>query len=337
MSHIEPPKRVFPDGTPSPRYQILALSGGGFRGLFTAHILAELEKQSGKPLAESFDLIAGTSIGGILACGLSAKVPAETMAREFALAGQIIFPSKVFKRVRRVFAGAYDSEPLRSAITRIIGEVVANTLFSEMDGAIAVTAVNQTAWGPAIFRSKGLAGSKSDSLKTIDIAMATSAAPTYFHPQLLHHSNYVDGGLVANAPELVALIEAMKCSPLGIHEIHVLSIGTAGQRNGDQVRSLGNPGILGWLSKRNLVDLTLSANERLSIDQMKELLRDRYLRIDITPSDDQSQVIGIDKADGKAIATLTHLASEAIKGARTKNNAKLREFLSHQTDARMNK
>ena len=53
-------------------FQILSLSGGGFLGLYTAAMLAELEERSGKPLNQCFDLIAGTSIGGIIALGLAA-------------------------------------------------------------------------------------------------------------------------------------------------------------------------------------------------------------------------------------------------------------------------
>ncbi|WP_457833194.1 patatin-like phospholipase family protein, partial [Staphylococcus aureus] len=73
------------------RFQILALSGGGYRGLFTAKVLADLEQEIGGPIAAKFDLIAGTSIGGILALAVAMEVPAEQMVSLFEKHGEKIF------------------------------------------------------------------------------------------------------------------------------------------------------------------------------------------------------------------------------------------------------
>jgi patatin-like phospholipase/acyl hydrolase len=73
------------------RFQVLALSGGGYRGLYTAKILADLEEDIGGPIARRFDLIAGTSIGGILALAIAMEIPAEQMVKLFEQHGQEIF------------------------------------------------------------------------------------------------------------------------------------------------------------------------------------------------------------------------------------------------------
>lgn len=74
----------------------LALSGGGYKGLFSAHILVELEKQFGCPIAQKFDLIAGTSIGGIIALALALEIPAEDIEKMFLENGKIIFKKRFF-------------------------------------------------------------------------------------------------------------------------------------------------------------------------------------------------------------------------------------------------
>lgn len=87
-----------------PPFQILCLSGGGYRGLYTATLLEELEKEAQNPLAEVFDLIAGTSIGGILAIGLAAGVPAATLRKAFEDHGGEIFPRFYKIRGHNVFS-----------------------------------------------------------------------------------------------------------------------------------------------------------------------------------------------------------------------------------------
>jgi patatin-like phospholipase/acyl hydrolase len=74
-----------------PTYHVLALSGGGYRGLYTATVLAELETALGRPIASHFDLICGTSAGGMLALGLAAEIPAHELKALFEEQGSRIF------------------------------------------------------------------------------------------------------------------------------------------------------------------------------------------------------------------------------------------------------
>ena len=110
-------------------FQILSLSGGGFLGLYTAAVLAELEERSGKRLSESFDLIAGTSIGGIIALGIAAGRSASEIRDAFIQYGPRIFPhappiSKVAwlaRFVRNLPAPLYKANVLRETIEHMVG------------------------------------------------------------------------------------------------------------------------------------------------------------------------------------------------------------------------
>src|SRR4051794_11838085 len=108
-------------------FQILALSGGGFLGLYTAEVLTRLERQAGRPIGQCFDLIAGTSVGGILAIGLALEVPAERMRDVFRMNGERIFSSRTRPRWgwldarRSLLSPKYDGTELRRTITEMIG------------------------------------------------------------------------------------------------------------------------------------------------------------------------------------------------------------------------
>src|ERR1700694_4458219 len=103
-------------------FQILALSGGGFLGLYTAEVLTRLERQADRPLGQCFDLIAGTSVGGILAIGLALEVPAQRMRDVFKANGERIFSSRPRPRWgwldarRSLLSPKYDGTELRRAI-----------------------------------------------------------------------------------------------------------------------------------------------------------------------------------------------------------------------------
>ena len=109
----------------SGRFQILALDGGGAKALFTAHVLARLEQDLGISISNSFDLIAGTSAGGIVALGLGAGLtPGEIVSHYEALV-KTVFPvsrRRPWRRPRQLTAPIYDGDVLRSALTEVLGD-----------------------------------------------------------------------------------------------------------------------------------------------------------------------------------------------------------------------
>jgi uncharacterized protein len=146
------------------RFQILSLSGGGYLGLYSACILTQLEDQSGIPLGRRFDLICGTSIGGILALGLAHEVPAADMQRAFEEHGEEIFSSRAPPRSRlgcfidlgrMVFGAKYRAEPLEKVIIDILG---GQTTLGQAKHRVLIPAVNMTTGTPQVFKTPSALG-----------------------------------------------------------------------------------------------------------------------------------------------------------------------------------
>jgi patatin-like phospholipase/acyl hydrolase len=225
-------------------FQILCLSGGGYRGLYTAALLEKLENAANKPLSKIFDMIAGTSIGGILALGLGCGLSAARLRKAFETNAERIFPQwyqikgkNIFPRFRQgIFKARYPLQGLRDTIAEILGDKRNAKIHSGMATQLLITSVNLTARTACLFRSTDTECNAS----LIDIALATSAAPTYFPEHMVDSTIMIDGGLVANAPDMLCVIEALKSAKLD--EIRVLSIGTAGGEGANAYREPENPG-----------------------------------------------------------------------------------------------
>lgn len=233
-------------------FQILSLSGGGFLGLYTAAVLAELEERSGKRLNACFDLFTGTSIGGIIALGLAAGRSASEIRDAFIEHGPQIFPnhppkskSAWLKRFAcNVPAPLYKSGPLRETIEHIVG---AGTCMSDLTRPVAIPAVSLTKGGPKVFKTGHHERFVLDwPLKLVDVALATSAAPTYFPAHRIGDELYADGGMFANSPDMIAMHEAEMF--LGVHreDIHVLSVGTTTTDFAMSSELDPNMGVWGW-------------------------------------------------------------------------------------------
>jgi uncharacterized protein len=309
-------------------YQILCLSGGGFRGLYTATLLEILETQAQKPLSQIFNLIAGTSIGGILALGLAAGIPAGTLRSAFETNADLIFPRyrkignrNVFPRFPLgIFKARYPQTGLRKTIETIFVGQSHRKLCHGLATDVLVCSVDLNGRGPRIFRS----ADNNCDVTLLDVALATSAAPTYFPEHSIGSNLLVDGGLIANAPDMIALFEALKSEPLA--NIQMLSLGTAGREGARPFRRAKEPGLIG--SAKDTFFLTLDAQEALSIDMNTDLLRDRYLRLDIQPSLEERKTIGLDVTGTVAAETLKLMARRTWNDKFPPNEARFRDILS---------
>lgn len=108
------------------RLQVLALDGGGAKALFTAHVLAQLEEDLGVVVADSFDLIAGTSAGGIIALALGAGLRPAEIVEHYELLIERVFPHsrrRVWRRGRQLFRPVYDADALRAALAGVFGDL----------------------------------------------------------------------------------------------------------------------------------------------------------------------------------------------------------------------
>lgn len=313
-------------------FQILALSGGGYLGLYTAELLARLEQKAGRPLASCFDLLSGTSIGGILTIGLALEKPAADMRDKFEEKGELIFSSRGRPRVgwwdaRRAFRHAkYDGKQLRIAVAEMIGD---ETKIGDAKHRLLVPAVNMTKGSVQMFKTGHHQNFKIDPLRNaVDVAMATSAAPTYFPLAQSGYEQFADGGLVANAPDMCALHEATHFLGQKASDVSILSIGTTS--TGFSIkRSLGrNLGSWKWMSQGRLFSTMISAQQQLVEYILGHDLGDRYFRIDAIQSPEQQADLGLDVADEPARETLLGLAEGSFQ--RVSGDERLRKMLAHE-------
>ena len=190
-----------PEAIPNP-FHILSVSGGGFFGLYSVSVLTAFEKEAGRPLARNFDLLAGTSVGGIIALGLAAEVPAAEIKSAFERNGTTIFSGRPAPTTwwgtardltRFVAKPKYQADALRSTIADLVGS---ETRIGDLKHPVMVPAVNLTKGRPQVFKTPHHAAFRTDlHLKVMDVALATSAAPTYFPVAEVGDALYADGGL----------------------------------------------------------------------------------------------------------------------------------------------
>lgn len=212
------------------KFRILSLDGGGIKGAYTASVLATLEETTGCRAVEHFDLITGTSTGGILAIGLGLGFPARVLCDFYLERGPTIFPSTGRKRrwgwLRQLLGPKHDHEVLRDALRAIMGERKlvesrCRLVIPTYDAIRGHIFIMKTPHYPRFTHDAGAFA--------YDVALATSAAPTYFQAaDFPHHgdASYVDGGVWANCPALVGVTEAIAFLGRQPGGIDVLSIGT---------------------------------------------------------------------------------------------------------------
>jgi uncharacterized protein len=207
------------------RFRILSIDGGGVKGLFPASLLAEIEESlSIDSTADYFDLIAGTSVGGILAIGLGLGLNARSMRDFIAGLGPSVFPPEQLATLR-LLAGLprYDPSRLRSSLANVFGKKTVG------DSRVRLVVPSFDAGKPDIHIYKTAHAKRlmmDYKVEAVEVAMATAAAPTYF-PSFDSGSNIVlvDGGVWANNPVALAVVEALTLLRQSPENIDVLSIG----------------------------------------------------------------------------------------------------------------
>lgn len=316
-------------------FQILSLSGGGYMGLYTASVLARIERQTGRPIGDSFDLIAGTSVGGIIALGLSAGRTAAEIEQAFLDDGNKIFPANRpavgwLRSSLRVLGGLprsrHDPAPLRAVIEKIVG---AKAKMSDLLTPTVVTAVNLTKGRPRVFKT-GHHGSytRDWTLDVADVALATSAAPTYFPIHCIDDELYADGGMFANAPDMVALHEAEHFLQRDRRDIRLLSVGTTTATFAFSASTKLRLGSWGWMQDQRLPNVMIGAQQAMTNDMMGHMLPNAYLRIDHEQSRDQRRELALDCASSQAQKNLR--AAAAASAQEASDHPLLHRMLRHE-------
>ncbi len=315
-----------PPAASARRFQVLSLSGGGVRGLYTACVLEGLEARAGGPLRECFDLIAGTSIGGIIALGLALGRSASEVRTLMEEAGPRVFPDAPWRRLTGLFRSRFPSAPLREVIARVVGP---DTRLGDLKMPLLVPAVALTAGAAQTFRSAhhGAHDLQADT-RLLDVAMTTAAAPLVFPVARVGDAEYVDGGLIAHAPDALALHEAEVFFGRRRDDVFMLSVGTT--RELAALPAGGNPsrGLLWWMRRNRLPETVMGAQQALSQQVAREALGDRYLCINTPRSRHQQGALAVDRADARAVATLKAMARHALE--EVAQDARLTRLLAHR-------
>jgi patatin-like phospholipase/acyl hydrolase len=260
----------------------LSLAGGGVRGVFTATVLSELERHIGTNLSERFDCFVGTSVGGIIALGLASGLSAQKIAAHIIQNVQHVFADPAHLNPWGIRTTRYRSDHLRECIRQILGDKC-EMMIRDLKPNIVVPAVEAISNRVAYFSNVQRIGSTSCvNASLIDVALATSAAPTYFAPHRIGPMVYLDGGIASNNPDIEALrfLTAVLSRPP--ESCLILSVGT-----GDSVYLVSqddnmNAGAIKWIRKYKLLDRIMSLQESNSSGFVVDFLGDRYLRIDTT-------------------------------------------------------
>ena len=214
--------------------RVLTIDGGGIRGTFPAAFLANLEKDLEHPIGRYFDLISGTSTGGIIAIGLALGMSAAEILKLYEDKGPAIFGQNLtglpgwlagrYRWGRWIFWGPkYDARPLRDALTEVLGQ----RRLGEAGTRLLIPAWHPETQQVYIFKTAHHRRFQTDYKElAVDAAMATAAAPTYFAQHITANDvGLVDGGLWANNPTGIAVVEATATLGWPATELKVLSIG----------------------------------------------------------------------------------------------------------------
>jgi patatin-like phospholipase/acyl hydrolase len=315
-------------------FQALCLTGGGYRGLFTARALQVIEDHLGEPIGRRFDLTCGTSIGGIVALAVAFEVPMSKVVEVFEKHGAAIFPphepptgkvGKGWDLWQHSHKPRYSTAPLREAINLLIDK---DATLNDAKHAVAIPAVNLTQGSPQVFKTRHKAEWTRDwKFKAVDIALATAAAPTFFELAEVGGNLYADGGLFANAPDLVALHEAEHFFDIPAEAVRILSVGTTTKSYSVSFGAGRQFGIADWMEEQRLFSVTISAQQQFVDQLLQHRLKDRYVRLDFEPSQEQAKDLGLDVATEVARKTLKALADKATTDIL---GSKLPPFLAHQ-------
>ena len=217
----------------SSKYKILSIDGGGILGTFPAAFLAGLEEQLEQPIGAYFDLIAGTSTGGIIALGLGMGLRASEILKMYEKEGAEIFGQhrspihnfvfNKFRLLRWLYRRKYSSKKLRSTLEGLFGD----KRLCAAKNRLMIPAWNPMAQSVYIYKTPHHPRFRTDyKARIVDAALATSAAPTYFEQHMTEESvGLIDGGIWANNPIAVAVTEAVGVLKWPADALFVLSLG----------------------------------------------------------------------------------------------------------------
>lgn len=305
-------------------FKILSIDGGGIKGLYSATVLSNFEEEYNCLTSDHFDLICGTSTGGLIALAISQKTPAREICDFYTEHGGQIFPNrptwlrwfeyletKFFKGKyflgQTLWYGKYNNVYLKKVLT----DLFQDKTIGDSNNLLCVPSYCITEARPYIFKYDHTVLRRDNKTTYVDVALATSAAPTYFpvHQISSHHNKqFVDGGVWANNPTMIGLIEALKYfvgKDKEYDSIQILSISSLNPPNGKPTGWRSNRSFIGWSA--DLFELPMSGQSEFTEYFMKTIsdlnhVPVKYLRIpSAIISKEQLPLINLDVAGQKSL------------------------------------
>lgn len=298
-----------------PVFKILSIDGGGIRGLYSAKMLEVFESRFKCRLVDYFDMICGTSTGGLIALGLALGIPAANISQFYLEKGKEIFPNSrsPFRLLRQFFGGGkYSNEKLKQALQSIFGQ----RQLGDAECLLCIPSHSITHARPYIFKfdhSEGGLG-RDNSTPVVDVALATSAAPTFFPiVEISNHSGqFVDGGVCANNPAIIGLLESIMYfigNGKKYDTARILSVETLSPSSGRILSNRKAKGIIHW--RQDLVSLFSEGQSKMTNFTLEQLCKSEFIPCDYVriPSPDispqQAGILSLDNANQKALNFLS--------------------------------
>jgi predicted patatin/cPLA2 family phospholipase len=281
------------DGATRP-YRVLSLDGGGMRGIYTAAFLDHLINQFARTrgvecldLGKGFDLIVGTSTGAIVGSALAVGRPMADIVKLYRCHGRQIFPHRIrgtFSALwRMVVGGRYVRQGdavLRAALAKELKDVTMADVLHRRGISLSIPAVAMSSHRAYVFKKTTKSGVRDDDFKLVDVCMASSAAPIFRSLAVIEDAEgvaqvFADGGLWANNPVMVGLVDALACAPREA-PIEIFSLGTCSRPEGELIKpSQVHRSILGWKMGAEAAGLSITAQE-FAFDNMARFIGNKF-------------------------------------------------------------
>lgn len=266
--------------------KVLSIDGGGIRGIIPAIILGEMQKRLGKDLCEVFDLIAGTSTGGIIAVGIGTTgnkgkpYTPDELLKLYVENGPAIFKKNILTPEKELILPTYSPDGLE----RVLAEFFQATEFKTALTPLLISSYDLQSQLPFFFKSHQIAAKPNYNWPVTSIARATSAAPTFFHPLHLTQGSedyaLVDGGVFVNNPAMAAYAEARHLYP-DSPQFVIVSVGTGDRQDSISYAQAKEWGLLGWA--RQIVPVMMDSVSEAVDYQLRYMPGCLFHRLQVSP------------------------------------------------------
>jgi len=249
-------------------FRILSLDGGGVRGVFQAAFLVHLEKRLGPPLSQHFELIAGTSTGSIIGVALALEIAPATILEFYRKHAESIFEGSVINAIRK--RPRYDTDKLKAPLE----ELFAKRQLKEAKTRILVPSSSLDRFAPRIFTTMSEVSQSDGEMLAADVILASAAAPTYFraHKPTGDDRSYVDGGMWANSPALVAVLTVNRRLRVAFSEMRLVSVGNGDFPNGIDANEFNELRTLQLRTIKTNIEIMFSCQAGFGDEYSRELL-----------------------------------------------------------------